>query len=245
MKWLTFSAVTRACFTTAECFVAGNLFGKTLKIGGKSRLWGLPVSGQACFFPILPVGMAHTKHHRIRAPGEAHLAFSVEWSSYLPVLLLFLMPTSLHSCSQKWNVWLLFIFNLRPKITASWDSRCPPKSRNFYHLHFWWSFPGRFLLSHFFLPLLHYLHNNIVIVAGHSHEYSEEGQCEVTELFPILNFRRQASADWAKEKVLSFSSHLDPNCARNEYFLRGDTITESERLLLCLLLQTRPEIIKL
>lgn len=45
-------------------------------------------------------------------------------------------------------------------------------------------------MSHFFLPLLHYLHNNVVMVAGQSHEYSEEGQCEVTELFFSPEFQK-------------------------------------------------------
>lgn len=154
------------------------------------------------------------------------------------------MPTSPRSCSLKWNVWFLFIFNLRPKKTASWDSRCPPRIQKLLWFAFLMEVP-REIFDESFLPLLHYLHNNVVTVAGQSHEYSEEGQPEVTELFFPLNSRRRASADWAKEKGMSFSSHLDPNCARNEYFLRGDTITESEGLLLCLPLQTRAEIIKL
>lgn len=56
----------------------------------------------------------------------------------------------------------------------------------------------------------------------------------LSSLFP-LKWRRWASADHLQ---------LRSNWARNEYFLRGDTITESEELLLCLPLQTKPGIIK-
>lgn len=39
-------------------------------------------------------------------------------------------------------------------------------------------------MSHFFLPPFPYLPNNVVVVAGHSHEYSDEGPPgEVTEIF--------------------------------------------------------------
>lgn len=115
-------------YTTAEGFAAGNLFRKTLKISAKCRLWGLPVSAPRAHSPRPPHGSGLHQDLRCKNTREGAPCFlRVEWSSSLPVLLLFLMPTSPSSCSLKWNVWFLFIFNLRPKKTTSWDSRCLPR----------------------------------------------------------------------------------------------------------------------
>lgn len=49
-------------------------------------------------------------------------------------------------------------------------------------------------MSHFFPPLFHDLHNNIVIVAGQSHEYSQKDNMKLLSPFSPLKSRRQATS---------------------------------------------------
>lgn len=97
-------------------------------------------------------------------------------------------------------------------------------------------------MSHFFLPLLHDLHNNIV--AGHSYEYSGEGQGEVTELFfPwIPEDGTQQIEPWELKRKSWVSHPISMLTVPEMSIFWGETLSQNQKDSPACSLQTRPEI---